>query len=112
GPATLEVKATISPRSPRLGESVKVALSVANRSTQRQKAVVDLRVHFIKANGSTRPKVFKVRQVDLAPGDSTVLEKTVSLEMLTTRQHYPGTHNVEVLVNGQATPVGAFTAQS
>ena len=110
GPAVLEVKASFSPRTPRLGESVKVALRVANRSTQRQKAVVDLRVHFVKANGSTRPKVFKVRQVDLAPGGSTVLEKTVSLEVLTTRQHYPGTHSVEVLVNGQATPVGSFTA--
>ncbi len=32
GPVELEVKASFSPRSPRLGESVKVALSVANRS--------------------------------------------------------------------------------
>jgi len=111
GPALLEVKARITPRSPRLGETVKVELRVANRSQQQQKAVVDLRVHFVKANGATRPKVFKVRKVDLAPGDSTVLEKTVSLEMLTTRRHYPGKHSVEVLINGQATPVGAFTAQ-
>jgi hypothetical protein len=70
--------------------------------------VVDLAVHFVKANGTTRPKVFKGRSVDLEPGTSTTVEKTVSLEDLTTRQHYPGAHRVEALINGAATPVGAF----
>jgi len=109
GPATLEVTATFHPSRVRLGQSVQVRLHVANRSPEPQKAVVDLAVHFIKANGASRPKVFKVRKVELAPGASTTLEKTVSLEALTTRQHYPGSHRVEALVNGAATPVGAFT---
>jgi hypothetical protein len=108
--AKLEVKGSFTPCVPRLGETVKVTLHVTNRSAQRQRAVVDLRVHFMKANGSTRPKVFKVREVDLAASASTVLEKTVSLKVLSTRRHYPGTHRVEALVNGKATPVGAFTA--
>jgi 3-methyladenine DNA glycosylase AlkC len=108
GPALLKVKARFSPRLPRIGQSVKVTLHVTNPSEERQKAVVDLRVHFMKANGSTRPKVFKVREVDLAPGASTELEKTVSLRVHTTRKHHPGPHRVEALVNGQATPLGAF----
>ncbi|HYH97022.1 DNA alkylation repair protein [Hyalangium sp.] len=109
GPAALEVTATFHPRRVRMGQSVQVRLQVANPSPERQKAVVDLAVHFVKSNGATRPKVFKVRAVDLAPGASTTLEKTVSLQALTTRQHYPGPHRVDALVNGQATPVGLFT---
>jgi 3-methyladenine DNA glycosylase AlkC len=110
GPARLEVKADFFPRFPRLGESVRITLHVANRSAQRQQAVVDLQVHFIKADGTARPKVFKVRAVDLEPGASTALTKTVSLKALSTRRHHPGTHRVDALINGQATPVGAFAA--
>ncbi|WP_224248526.1 DNA alkylation repair protein [Hyalangium gracile] len=109
GPATLEVTATFHPRRVRVGESVQVRLQVTNASQERQKAVVDLAVHFVKANGAARPKVFKGRTVDLEPGASTTLEKTVSLADLTTRQHYPGDHRVDALVNGVASPLGAFT---
>jgi 3-methyladenine DNA glycosylase AlkC len=112
GPAALEVTATFHPRRVRLGQSVQVRLHVANRSPERQRAMVDMAVHFVKANGTTRPKVFKVRKVDLAPGASSTLEKTVSLEALTTRQHYPGAHRVDALVNGTATPVGVFTVSA
>jgi 3-methyladenine DNA glycosylase AlkC len=109
GPATLDVTATFHPRRVRLGQSVQVRLRLANRSQARQRAVVDLAVHFVKANGSARPKVFKVRPVDLEPGASTTLEKTISLAALSTRQHYPGAHRVEALINGRPTPLGAFT---
>ncbi|QRK07205.1 DNA alkylation repair protein [Archangium violaceum] len=108
GPAALEVTATFDPSRVRLGQSVQVRLHVTNTSLERQKAVVDLAVHFVKANGASRPKVFKGRTVDLAPGASATLEKTVSLADLTTRQHYKGAHRVDVLVNGAANPVGAF----
>ncbi|WNG48197.1 DNA alkylation repair protein [Archangium minus] len=108
GPAALEVTATFHPSRVRLGQSVQVRLQVTNTSRERQKALVDLAVHFVKANGASRPKVFKVSTVDLVPGASSTLEKTVSLAALTTRQHYPGAHRVDALVNGAAIPVGAF----
>ncbi|MDY7232750.1 DNA alkylation repair protein [Hyalangium rubrum] len=109
GSATLDVTATFKPKRVSIGQSVQVTLHVANRSSKRQKAMVDLVVHFIKARGTPRPKVFKGGAVELAPGAVTTLQKTVSLADLTTRQHYPGTHRVEALVNGLAASVGAFT---
>jgi hypothetical protein len=44
--------------------------------------------------------------VTLAPGEAVVLDKRISFEQLTTRRHYAGRHPLEVLVNGQALPLG------
>ena len=62
----------------------------------------------MKANGTTSPKVFKLKAVDLASCGAALFRKTLSLAQLTTRRHYPGTHRVEVLVNGRAYPLGVF----
>jgi hypothetical protein len=44
--------------------------------------------------------VFKLREVDVPPGAAVRLAKRVSLAQHTTRTHHPGTHRIEVLVNG------------
>ena len=80
---------------------------MTNQGGARAKALVDLVVHFVKARG-TGAKTFKLREVDLAPGASVELRRTVSLADLSTRKHYPGTHRVEVQVNGRASPAGSF----
>ena len=65
-------------------------------------------MHYIKANGVGSPKVFKLKTVDLAPGQAVHLQKRLSLAEMTTRKHHPGEHRVDVLVNGQALPLGSF----
>jgi 3-methyladenine DNA glycosylase AlkC len=109
GAESLHVTASFHPRRVKLGEPVVVRLSITNRTDTPQRAVVDLAVHFVKANGTARPKVFKGGKVDLAPGASATLEKTLSFAEMTTRKHYAGVHKVEALVNGHATDLGSFT---
>lgn len=109
GGGEVEVSASFQPKRVRLGESVMMTLSVTNRAKTRQQAVVDFAVHFIKANGSASPKVFKGGKVDLLPGTSCTFEKTISFATMTTRKHYAGTHRVEALVNGRASELGSFT---
>ncbi|MCY1076905.1 DNA alkylation repair protein [Archangium lansingense] len=109
GGGELEVTASFQPKQVRLGESIGMTLSVTNRAKTRQQAVVDFAVHFIKANGSASPKVFKGGKVDLLPGASCSFEKTISFAAMTTRKPYAGTHRVEALVNGRATDLGSFT---
>jgi hypothetical protein len=65
-------------------------------------------VHFVKANGGTRPKVFKLRSLTMQPGERAILSATVSLVPMTTRRHFPGHHRVDALVNGEAHPIGGF----
>ena len=65
-------------------------------------------VHFVKANGSTSPKVFKGAERTLQPGAEEVVRKSVSVAQHSTRTHYPGTHRVEVQVNGTIVAENTF----
>jgi hypothetical protein len=73
-----------------------------------QRLLIDYAVHFVKANGSTRPKVFKLRALTLGPGDTIAFSATVSLAAMTTRRHYPGRHRIDVIINGTAHLLGEF----
>jgi 3-methyladenine DNA glycosylase AlkC len=109
--STLTVESTrIAPARPALGGSVSISTTLHNPSRRTQRVIVDVLVHFVKANGRTNPKVFKMSVVEIAAGASVTLRKTISLANLTTRKHYPGRHRVELQLNGQVTPVGGFTA--
>lgn len=68
-------------------------------------------VHFVKVRG-TGAKVFKVAQVALGPGETVSLGKTVSLAIHTTRMPRPGKHVVEVMLNGERRPLGAFVLKA
>ncbi|HYC38273.1 MAG TPA: hypothetical protein VEC19_17735 [Usitatibacter sp.] len=98
----------IEPPRARIGGRVEIGFEVHNPGRTRQGVLVDLRVHFVKANGQASPKTFKLRALELAPGERARLSKSISLDQLTTRTHYPGVHRVEALCNGAASPLGAF----
>ncbi len=100
--------ASITPRRVRIGEKVVVSFSVANKTHKPQDVLLDFRIHYIKANGGSKPKVFKLKQLKIAPGECVPLRKTVSLQEMTTRKHYPGVHVADVMVNGVVQPLGEF----
>ena len=98
----------IEPARVPIGGRVAVSFELVNRASEVQPFLADLRVHFVKANGATSAKVSKVGAARLAPGEHASFRKSVSLAEMTTRRHYPGLHRVEVLINGDTHPVGAF----
>jgi 3-methyladenine DNA glycosylase AlkC len=98
----------ITPKRAAIGGSVTISFEITNVSARSQQVLVDFRIHFVKANGKAQPKVFKLKEVALAPRASARLGKRVSLAEMTTRKHYPGKHTVDVVVNGQTKPLGSF----
>ncbi len=98
----------IEPARVRIGGRVRVAFDLVNRSSEAQRALVDLRVHFVKGNGGTQVKVFKLKTCALGPGERERFAKSVSVAELTTRRHYPGGHEVELMVNGEVQRLGRF----
>ena len=99
---------TLTPTDPMIGGKVRVELTLANPTAAAVGGLIDLRVHFVKANGSTSPKVFKGAEVEVEPGGQAVVAKTVSLRQHSTRTHYPGRHELDVLVNGEVRPGASF----
>jgi 3-methyladenine DNA glycosylase AlkC len=106
-PASIDAVA-VEPATAAIGSRIAIRTTVTNPTPSTCRVVVDFRVHFVKADGTTRPKVFKGAELDLGPGQTTTVRKTISLAQHTTRRHYPGRHGVEVLMNGVAHPAPDF----
>lgn len=100
--------ARITPQQAAIGERVTLAFDVVNHSATPQRVLVDFRIHYTKANGSTSAKVFKLKTLELQAGETAQLQKTVSLAQMSTRTHYPGRHQVDTLLNGHAESLGYF----
>jgi len=101
-------KVAITPSRPKIGGRVSIGFTLVNKQSKQQRVMADLVVHFVKARG-TGAKTFKLKAVELAPGRSATLSKTIALKQLTTRKHYPGVHRVEALLNGSRRKLGSFT---
>ncbi len=109
-PAEIEITSvTIDPPVVRIGNSVRVMCTVTNTTSAEANLLLDLAVHFVKANGSVSAKVFKLTTTALAPGASIDVRKTIALRQHTTRTHYPGEHRIELLVNNIPHTLGSFT---
>jgi len=100
--------ASITPAIAEIGGSVTISFDITNKDSLTHKVMVDCRVHFVKATGKTSPKVFKLKSVSLEPQETIRIKKSISLREMTTRKHYPGTHNVEIMINGLIKPLGLF----
>jgi hypothetical protein len=98
----------VTPEVVAIGGSVRVEIDLENPSPAEAGALVDVIVQFVKANGSTSPKVFKGAEVSLRPGEGTTVSKSVSVRQHSTRTHYPGRHEVEVQLNGRVVPGAGF----
>ena len=91
---------TLAPQAPRIGEQIALAAALVSEGVSGQRLVVDYVVLFAGARGAARRKVFKLRTLELAPGERAELRWRHSLEQRSVRRHYPGAHRVELQVNG------------
>ena len=98
----------IDPGRVPIGGKIRIEVTLTNPGDAPAAGLVDLRIHFVKASGSTGPKVFKGAEVIIGPGDEATVRKTVSIAQQSTRTHHPGTHRVEILLNGVAHQGGSF----
>ena len=91
----------IAPNPLHLGESLQLNFTLKSTAVTEQNLVIDFVIHFVKANGQTSGKVFKLKTAVLAPNQTVTIIKKHPIRPITTRKYYPGTHRVEIQVNGQ-----------
>ncbi len=91
-----------------LGDSLTFDLSFESATNEPQSLVVDFALHFMKANGKTSAKVFKLKTLRLESGQSVSVQKTHAIKAITTRRYYTGTQKLEVLMNGQPVAQASF----
>jgi 3-methyladenine DNA glycosylase AlkC len=90
----------LRPLRVRVGEHVKMTLTLQSSSATAQSLLIDYTVHHVKADGATSPKVFKGWKLALGSGEKVSLAKAHSFRAVTTRRYHAGAHRVEVSING------------
>ncbi len=105
----VSVSLGLSAASLKIGGDLAIEVSLASKASRTQKLVVDYVVHHVRANGKTTPKVFKLRTLDLEPGQGVSFTKKHSFAPRSVRRYYPGEHTVELLVGGKSVGRCSFT---
>lgn len=101
-PAKAEVRdLTVTPQALRLGGTIALSFLLASTADRPQKLVVDYAIHYVKKGGKASRKVFKLKTLTLAAGAIERLGRRQVIRDFSTRIHYPGRHEVEILVNGE-----------
>lgn len=90
------------------GEDLHFNFNLASTSEKNQKIVVDYAIHFVKKNGKTNAKVFKLKSFTIDSNSDVALSKKHSFKEITTRKYYIGKHKIEILVNGQTKATKLF----
>jgi len=92
----------------RVGESLVFIVRLRSTDKTTQSFVIDYVIDFMKANGSTTPKVHKLATRTLKPGEHVSLCKKHPLRVMSTRKLYSGTHTITIQVNGIMFPSQSF----
>jgi len=84
-----------------LGETLQFEFDIVSEKSAPQKLVIDYAIHYPKSAGSISRKVFKLKEVTLLPGQRLHIIKKQVFKDFTTRKHYPGKYQVEIIINGK-----------
>lgn len=96
-----QVELSLPRRTVHIGETLALTIALTATGASSQSLEVDLRVHYRKADGQLRPKVFKGKRLTLAPGERLSWTQALSFKPVSTRTLYPGAQAVDVAINGQ-----------
>lgn len=99
----------VEPKAVRLGEKITLSFSLESTCSRSQRLVVDYAIHYVKKSGATSAKVFKLKTFELPPSVSMPLRAVRAIRDFSTRTHYAGRHEIEVLVNGRCLGRTGFT---
>ncbi len=102
---------TLSPTEVNVGGKLEMQLTLKSKVAHPQSLLIDYAVHFVKANGKRSAKVFKWTTKELQGKGSMTLVKRHSFVPVTTRKYYPGTHMIEIMVNGSSVKKREFVLQ-
>lgn len=91
-----------------VGDTLPFTVALRSTTTRPQRLLIDYAVHHVKADGGTRPKVFKGWTLTLQAGASVTLGKRHSLRAVTTRRYHAGRHLLELTINGTPVARAAF----
>ncbi len=99
-PSQLAIKnLTLTPSHVAIGEDLNFQFDLEVNTSEASQVRLEYGVYFKKAKGQLSRKVFQIKEADFAPGLHSITKKQSFVDR-STRKHYPGEHQLSVIVNG------------
>lgn len=92
----------------RIGGRLEFSFNVSNTATEMLPLRLEYAIDFCTLSGKTSRKIFKIKELNLAPGERTAIVRAQRFQDFTTRKHYPGAHRLDIVVNGQVSASAEF----
>ncbi|MGN4447591.1 DNA alkylation repair protein [Bacillus cereus group sp. MYBK79-1] len=83
-----------------IGQTLNFSFSIRANSSVPQRLRVEYAIDFVKANGTTSRKLFKITERNYNKVEQPYV-RNHHFKDLTTRKHYPGKHRLSVIINGK-----------
>ncbi len=83
----------------KIGETMFFSFKLENKESAECKVRLEYGMDFMKANGKQSRKIFQIIEKKYQPG-TYLIERKLSFRDMSTRKHYPGKHQITIIVNG------------
>ncbi len=100
---------SVAPKRVPLGGTATLRVTLRSTGKKTQRLRLEYAMTYARPSGRSGRKVFKIADVDLAPGATLDLSRTLSFVDRTIRTHHPGPHTAALIVNGHNVGVAAFS---
>jgi len=98
---------TLDKQALSIGEALRFTFKLKVETEAPHQVRLEYKVYYVKANGKSAPKVFQIREGLFDPG-SHLISRKHSFEDRSTRKHYPGAHQIALIVNGVEMATASF----
>jgi hypothetical protein len=108
GVAHVEIKDLNFTPAVTIGETFAFDFKVHNASAASVNIRLEYAIDYLTTSGKTSHKVFKIKEMRLVGRQTEDVSRKQRFTDFTTRKHFPGTHKLEILVNGKVLAAGNF----
>jgi len=99
-PANMDVEhLKLDSQKIRIGQNLHFSFELALNEKKKNRIRLEYVIHYVKAKGKVSKKVFQIIEKEYEPGKHKISRKQSFMDM-TTRKHYPGKHQIAIMVNG------------
>ena len=93
--------ARLEPVEIAIGDSITLSFTVESTADVEQRLMIDYVLHLVRARGQRTAKVFKLTKKSIGPGQTIFVTKRQSFRPVSSRRYYPGSHVIQVQINGK-----------
>ncbi len=91
-----------------VGGTLSFSFLLKIKSEQAADVRLEYCIEYLTSTGKVSRKVFKIKEFTAQPGETVVFQKRQRFTDFTTRKHYPGSHRIGILVNGNELAARGF----